>query len=293
MTAQNAPQYDSWNGESGLRWVARADERDAVLAPVADVVLRAAEPAPGSTVLDIGCGCGATTLAAAARVGSAGSVTGIDLSVPMLDLARRRAAAAGSGNAMFVHADAQDHAFDPGSFDLAISRFGTMFFADPTAAFTNIGAALRPGGRLCLATWQPLTANEWLMVPGAALLRHTELPVETPDGPGMFAQSVPTVVTETLRSAGFTHVHLDAVEVTFTLGSIDAAVDYLADSGPGRLLLDSIPDGEPRQAALADVRSALTEHTHDGIVRLSAGIWIITADRPCAEVSEQEVTGVV
>lgn len=280
MTAQNAPQSDAWNGESGLRWVARADERDAVLAPVADVVLRAAEPAPGSTVLDIGCGCGATTLAAAARVGAAGSVTGIDLSAPMLGLARQRADAADADSTTFLHADAQDHAFEPATFDLAISRFGTMFFADPTAAFTNIGAALRPGGRLCLATWQPIIANEWLMVPGAALLRHTDLPAATPEGPGMFAQSDPVVVTETLGGSGLTDVQLDPVEVTFTLGPIDAALEYLADSGPGRLLLDSIPDGEPRQAALADVRSALTAHEHDGLVRLAGGIWMITAVRP-------------
>jgi SAM-dependent methyltransferase len=287
MNSQNAAQSEAWNGESGLRWVTRADERDAVLAPVADAVLSAAGLAHGSTVLDVGCGCGATTLAAAARVGAPGSVTGIDLSAPMLDLARRRADAAGSDTTTFLHADAQDHAFEPATFDLAISRFGTMFFADPTAAFTNIGAALRPGGRLCLATWQPLTANEWLMVPGAALLRHTELPAATPDGPGMFAQSEPAVVSDTLRAAGFTQVHLDPVEVTFALGPIDVAVDYLADSGPGRLLLDSIPDGEPRQAALADVRAALTGHERDGLVRLRAGIWIITADRPLADGCER------
>lgn len=287
MTIANPAQFESWNGDSGTRWVARADERDAVLAPVADALIAAADPAPATRVLDLGCGCGATTLAAASRVGAAGTATGIDLSGPMLELARRRAAQAAAANADFVHGDAQNHPFEPDSFDRAISRFGTMFFADPTAAFANIAAALRPGGRLCLATWQPLAANEWLVVPGTALLRHTELPA-SPDGPGMFAQSDPGTVTATLSAAGLVDIELEPVGVTFTLGPMDEAVDYLADSGPGRLLLEAIPEGAARDAALADVRDALADHTHDGQVQLAGGIWLITATRraspaPCPE----------
>ena len=281
MITANAAQLESWNGESGTRWVARADERDAVLAPVADVLMAAAEPTPGMRVVDIGCGCGATTLAAAARVGRAGSVLGVDLSGPMLELARRRAESAEVGNATFLQGDAQIQTFEPGSIDLAISRFGTMFFADPVAAFTNIAAAVRPGGRVCLATWQPLTANEWLVVPGAALLRHTDLPATSPEGPGMFAQSDPDIVIETLGAAGLVDVSVEAAEVTFTLGpTIGAAVDYLADSGPGRLLLETIPEGPAREAALADVRATLADQDHDGRVRLGGGIWLITAARP-------------
>lgn len=280
MTIANPSQFDSWNGDSGHRWVARADERDDVLAPVADALMAVAAPAAGMHVLDIGCGCGATTLTAAARVSRDGFATGIDLSAPMLELARTRAATGNVANIAFVHGDAQTHPFEPESFDLAISRFGTMFFSEPEAAFANIAGALRPGGRLCLATWQPLMANEWLVVPGAALLQHTELPTANPDEPGMFAQSEPDIVTATLLATGLTDVSLDAVEVTFTLGpTVDAAVDYLADSGPGRLLLESIPDGPPREAAVADVRDVLAGHHHNGTIRLGGGIWIITATR--------------
>ena len=134
-----------------------------------------------------------------------------------------------------------------------------------------------------LATWQPLAANQWLTVPGVALLNHTELPDQAADGPGMFAQSDPGTVTAVLRDAGFIDVALEAVEVTFTLGpTIDAAVAYLADSGPGRALLETIPEGPRRDAALADVRAALVDHDDGSAVRLGGGIWIITARRLAA-----------
>ena len=281
MTASaNPSQFEAWNGVSGLRWVATADARDRVLAPVADVLLEAAAPEPGMHVVDIGCGCGATTLMTADRIGSAGSVVGIDLSAPMLDVARRRAQAEGAVNASFVQGDAQTHTFEPGSADLVISRFGTMFFADSEAAFTNIGTTLRAGGRLCIATWQPLVANEWLAVPGAAILRHTELPETAPDQPGMFAQSDPYFVSATLAAAGFADITLDATAVELTFGAtVDEAVEYLADSGHGRMLLETIPEGAARDAALADVHDALVAHHDDAGVRLGGAIWLVTATR--------------
>lgn len=276
----NASQFEAWNGESGHRWVARADERDRVIAPVADALLATAAPTRGTRVLDIGCGCGATTLMAATRVGSAGFALGVDLSEPMLEVARQRAGVTGALNTTFTHADAQTHRFEPASVDLVISRFGTMFFSDPDAAFSNIATALRSGGRLCLATWQPLAANEWLTIPGAALLAHADLPATPPDGPGMFAQSDPAKVRATLSAAGFSDITIDATDVTFTVGqTIDNAVDHLADSGPGRALLETIGEGPAREAALADVRDALAGHHDDSGVRLGGGIWLITATR--------------
>jgi SAM-dependent methyltransferase len=279
-TSANASQFDAWNGESGRRWVATADARDRVLAPVGETLLAAAAARPGMRVLDIGCGCGSTTLMTAKSVGNNGSATGIDLSDPMLDVARQRATA-GAVNARFLQGDAQTHAFEPEAADLVISRFGTMFFADPEAAFANISRALRPDGRLCLATWQPLAANEWLVVPGAALLRHTELPATEPDQPGMFAQSDPERVNATLAAAGFADITIEGASVDFTFGrTIDEAVEYLADSGPGRMLLETIPEGPRRRAALADVHDALAEHHDSSGVRLGGAIWLITAIRP-------------
>ena len=273
----NPSQFEAWNGDSGHRWVARADERDRVLAPVADTLLAAAAPAPGTRVLDVGCGCGGTTLRTAAQVGATGRATGIDLSGPMLDVARRRAAAAAAVNTTFLHADAQTHGFEPRSIDLVISRFGTMFFSDPDAAFANIATSLASAGGLCFATWQPLADNEWLAIPGAALSAHADLP-ESADGPGMFAQSDPSVVTAMLGAVGFGDITINPLHVTFTLGrTIDEAVDYLADTGPARVLLETIAAGPARDAALTDVRDALADHHDRSGVRLGGAIWLITA----------------
>lgn len=276
----NSDQYDAWNGESGNRWVANADRRDHVLAPIADLILDHARIAIGENVLDVGCGCGATSIAAGRATGPTGTVIGVDLSAPMLDVARQRLATSEADDVNFVHADAQTVQLDT-RFEVAISRFGTMFYADPVAAFTNIGAHLRPAGRLCIATWQPLTANPWLVVPGVALLQYGTLP----DGadandPGMFAQSDRTVITTTLQSAGFINIGCEPCTVPLTFGeTVDNAVEYLADSGPGRAVLETVPI-DLRHRALAAVRDVLARHAADGAVTLDAGIWITTAERP-------------
>lgn len=276
----NAEQHTAWNGDSGQRWVADADRRDRVMAPIADALLTKADLRSGDQVLDLGCGCGATTLAAAAAVAPAGHVVGIDLSAPMLAVARTRAADRVATNVTFVFGDAQTHPLPPDRFAVAISRFGTMFFADPVAAFANIATGLAPGGRLCLATWQPLAANDWLMVPGAALLRYGQLPEATPGAPpGMFAQSEPDAVTATLRRAGFADIGLDAVTVGLTLGRDPVqATGYLANTGIGLAVLATIPDDQ-HDAALDAVRAVLAERADDAGVQLAAAIWIVTATR--------------
>ncbi len=277
---RNADQYDAWNGDSGTRWVASADQRDAVLSPIADRLLATAAIAPGERVLDIGCGCGATTIAAAHATGTSGSVVGLDLSAPMLDVARSRAATAGLYNVSFVQGDAQTTRLED-DFDVVISRFGTMFFDDPTAAFANLASHLRPGGRLCLVTWQPLEANEWLVVPGATLLEHGSLPpAADPAAPGMFAQSDPDAIHSVLTEAGLTETASEPLVLPLTFGqTADEAVDYLADSGPGRAILDTIPDNQ-RATALNQVKHVLENHADPhGHITLRAAVWITTARR--------------
>ena len=275
----NLEQFEAWNGESGARWVANADTRDAVLAPIASALNHTAGFTAGEQVLDIGCGCGATTLAAARAVGPTGVAHGVDLSEPMLQIARQRAAAAGSTNVSFEQADAQAAGLG-GPYDVAISRFGTMFFADPVAAFTNIAAHLVPGGRLCVATWQPLAANEWLVVPGVALLEFGTMPDGgAPGAPGMFAQAEPTRVTTTLAGAGFVQVDVVPRTVALTFGTVDDAVSYLGDSGPGRAVLETIP-ADRHEDALAAVRRSLLPHHRPGVgVVLDAGVWLVTATK--------------
>lgn len=278
--AANAEQRAAWDGDSGHRWVADADRRDRVLAPVAAALLAAGDLRPGEHVLDIGCGCGATTLAAAGQVAPGGRVTGLDLSRPMLGLARRRAADQALANVDLVHGDAQTHPLPASRFSAAISRFGAMFFDEPVAALANIGRALAPSGRLCLATWQPLAANDWLSIPGAALLRYGTLPEAKPGGPGMFGLSEPGPVTATLQAAGYRDVHLDPVTMGLRLGDDPAdATDYLANSGIGRAVLETVPD-DHRPAALAAVQTVLGDHAGSTGVRLDAGVWIITATTP-------------
>ena len=276
MTLANAAQYAAWNGDAGERWVASADRRDAVLAPIADLLLANATITPGERVLDIGCGCGATTLAAAAATGAEGAVLGADLSEAMLNVARARGGR--EDNVELRQADIQT---DPlgDAFDVAISRFGTMFFDDPAAAFTNVARHLAPGGRLCIATWQPLEANQWLIVPGAALLEFGTLPDGTDGtGPGMFAQSDAAALRVVLADAGFTDIAIEARTLPLPLGATAAeAVDYLADSGPGRAILETVP-ADRHDDAIAAVTAALRPHHEPGRgVTLDAAILVTTA----------------
>jgi len=274
----NAEQYEAWNGDAGQRWARDAARRDKVLAPVADVLFAAAGIRRGEAVLDVGCGCGATTLRAAREAGSAGSALGIDISEPMLAVARRRAGEQAVANVRFEHADAQVQALPTAAHDIVISRFGTMFFADPPAAFANIAGATRSGARLCLVTWQPLAANDWLTVPAAALLRYAT-PPEQATGPGMFAQSDPAALADTLAAGGYEDIKSAPITVALTVGTDAAeATGYLTASGPGRILLDTIADDD-RPAAIEALRSALAEHGSPGGIRLGAAVWITTATR--------------
>jgi SAM-dependent methyltransferase len=280
VTTANQAQHDTWNGDSGHRWAADADRRDAVLAPVADALLAAARIEPGESILDLGCGCGATTITAATQTGPGGTVQGIDLSEPMLGVARQRANDAGLTNVSFAAADAQTQPFPGATHDAVISRFGTMFFDDPVAAFTNIRRGVRPAGRLVIATWQPLGLNDWLTVPGAALLRYGTLPETSPDGPGMFAQADPDLVRATLACAGWTAIDSRAVTVTLRLGDDPAsAAGYLADGGVGRAVLETVP-APARGAALQAVVDALVPHTTRDGVCLDAAVWMTTGTTP-------------
>jgi SAM-dependent methyltransferase len=275
VSTANEQQRANWNGESGLRWVADADRRDAILAPVADVLLGAAALAPGESVLDVGCGCGATTIAAGRAV-APGTATGIDISGPMLGVARERAA----GTAVtFLEADAQTHPFEAGSFDVVMSRFGTMFFDDAAAAFTNLAGAVASGGRLCIATWQPLAENEWLALPATTLERFGELPDLSPATPGMFAQSDERVVGDLLGAAGWRDIAVEPVALDLRLGADAAeAADYVTSTGVVRALLDPLADDD-RTAAVAAVTEALTTRESPGGVHLGANVLIVSASR--------------
>ena len=206
---------------------------------------------------------------------SAGSAVGVDLSSQMLDHARRRAATDGIGNVTFLQADAQLHPFEPGSFDLAISRTGASFFGDANAAFANIARALRPGGRLALVTWQALAANEWIREISSALAAGRDLPAPPPDAPGPFSLADPERSRAILDTAGFRDVDLEAFEAPMWFGT-DADDAHRFVLGLVGWMLDEL-DQAGRAHARDDLRSTMEAHTTpDGVVFQSAA-WTITA----------------
>src|SRR5262245_12673652 len=199
----NTDMIKYWNDQVAAKWVADNDQLDAMLSPLGAAAIDRGAPRAGERVIDVGCGMGQTSLQLAERVGAKGAVLGVDISTPMLERARERARAAGVTQASFENADAQTHSFPPASFALLFSRFGVMFFADPTAAFTNLGRALKPGGRLAFVCWQPLLQNPWMRDMLGAIAKHVTLPPPAaPNAPGPFAFGDPARVRGILERAG-------------------------------------------------------------------------------------------
>ncbi len=281
MSAPNREQTEHWNNRDEIgQWVDEKTEHDQMLEPFIDMLIEGAQLTAGDAVLDIGCGSGATTISAA-RVVAPGTVTGIDLSGPLLARARKDAETAGLVNTAFHQADAQTHTFDDGAFDAVISRFGIMFFDDPVAAFTNIRTAARPGARLAFVCWQPLTANEWLLVPGAALAQHVPLQEigGAPGAPGMFAFADNDHTMRVLQAAGWCDVTTTDAHAPIYVGghgTLEHAVDFLRNGSIGRTMLNGV-DPDTQERAVDAVRQALEPH-HDGHgVRLDAAVWLVTA----------------
>lgn len=275
----NAAQVEQWEGVEGAHWVEYQARWDALLAPLSDALLRAAAIAPGEHVLDVGCGCGASTIEAA-RAARPGDVVGVDLSQPMLARAGERAAAAGVGNVRFEQADAQVHPFPPGAFDVVISRFGVMYFEDPVAAFTNIASAVRPGGRMAFVCFQDPIRNGWVTVPAVAVIGHLGRPRNDLPDKGPFSFRDRDLVEKTLAAAGFVDVTTTAVHHQVTLGdTVDDACRFVADNSVHRPFFEGASDAA-RTAALGAVRSALERHVTPGGVMASAAAWLVTATRP-------------
>ena len=281
-TGPNAEQIRYWNETAGPKWVRLASMLDAQIAPFGRCAMDRAAIAPRERVIDVGCGCGDTTIELGRRVGAEGSVLGIDPSAPMLDYARQRARAAGLANVRFENGDAQTHHLEERAFDALFSRFGVMFFADPPAAFTNLRRALRPGGRLAFVCWQSIQQNPWMFLPVMAAAAHVTLPAPPPPGaPGPFAFADADRVRGILQQAGFESVAFESIEEQLTVGGVglDQAVDFLMEMGPAAAALrEAGPDVRPTVAAA--IREAIAPFdTPDG-VRMGSAIWIVTARCP-------------
>ncbi len=277
----NAEQITYWN-EQGQKWVGLQAQLDAQLRPLGVLAMQRASIGTGEQILDVGCGCGETTLDLARQTGPRGAVVGADISAPALVRARQRADEAGLDNVRFENADAQTCAFAPGSFDLVFSRFGVMFFSDPAAAFANLRAALRPGGRLAFVCWQDLQRNQWMSLPLAAIARHVPLPPPSPPGaPGPFAFADAERVRNILTQAGFAALRFEAVDETLAIGgdgALDDAVDFVLQIGPVATALRQAGEAA-RLVVTTAVREAIAPFYASQRVRMTAAAWIVTGRR--------------
>ncbi len=256
MLEINADQAEYWsNSPGGQKWITLEDQLDAVLAPVLDQVLERAAPQPGQSVLDIGCGTGASLIAAGARVGPEGSVEGADISEPFVERARARIAAAQAHHVSATLADAQTHDFAPASYDIIMSRFGVMFFEDTVAALSNMARALRPGGRMVFAAWGQLQNNPWFLVPHmAAVARLGQPPKTDRNAPGPLAFHDLDRVRGLFDQAGL-DVDARAVPVPLTpVGGISGTAALCMKVGPAvRAMAHFQGTPEDEAAILADV----------------------------------------
>lgn len=278
VTIANTEMAAAWDGAEGAEWARDWERYDRAVAGHHARLMAAAAIEPADRVLDVGCGNGETSRAAA-RLAGAGSVLGVDLSSSMLERARALAGAEGLTNVAFEHADAQVHPFTPGAFDVVVSRFGTMFFADPLAAFTNLARATRPGGRIVMVAWQTLAANEWLREIRAALAAGRSLPTPPTGLPGPFAQADPDQVRGILSGAGFVDIALQPVEEPFWIGSgTDDAFAFMSTGGLARGMLQDL-DEPARRRALDTLRATLDSHAGAGGVVLGSAAWLISARR--------------
>lgn len=268
-----------WNGPAGDRWVAEQAGLDAMLRPFGAAVLEAAHVGPGESVLDVGCGCGDSSLALATLVGSAGRVLGLDVSRPMLALARARSASL--PNVALVEGDASTAPLPAAAFDVLFSRFGVMFFPEPTGAFRHLRASLRPRGRVAFVAWRPLAENPWAKVPFDAVADALGRPDPEPaDAPGPFSFGDPARIRGILEGAGFRDVAARAFDTPMIFGAsatLDEAVAEVARLGPvARLLVNR--DETARRRALQAIRAVMTGFANArGGYCLPAATWIVTA----------------
>jgi len=272
------PQARIWNETVGVAWATNAQHYDAMLEPFGAAVISLLDVQPDERVVDVGCGTGATTVELARR---AAMVLGVDLSWPMLATARDRAAAAGADNVVFSAVDVQAEPFATGEYDVAFSRFGVMFFADPIRAFTHVRLSLIDGGRLGFVCFQRPLDNPFILVPVMAAAPHLSMPPPPPPtDPGPFSLADVDRTRSILIAAGFVDVTIEAGPTSVELGAADdlpAVARRVLEQNPGTapaLLAASAAD---RRAAIDATIAALADHVAEGSIALAAASWIVSA----------------
>jgi SAM-dependent methyltransferase len=281
MTQPDAPTPVNAAQAAGEHRVRLASLFDDEIRPHNERFRAAARIGPGDRVLDVGCGTGQSTRDAA-RAARSGSALGVDLSAPALEHARRLSDQEGLRNVSYQQADAQVHPFPAEHFDIGISRFGVMFFADPVAAFGNIGRALRPGARLVLLVWQDRGRNEWTSAIGQSLTAGTggpASPAPRASGPDPFSLGDPPTAESILAASGFDEVAFTDVQEPVYYGADRAiALDFVLGLRLTQDLLAGL-DGPAAERALERLRATLADHDTGRGVFFGSRAWIITARR--------------
>jgi SAM-dependent methyltransferase len=277
----NRAQRDYWETDGPRQYQQFGDTNEALIGPFGQAMLDAAQLRPGERVLDVGCGFGTSTLEAVARVAPSGRVVGVDISAAMLQPARQRIASAGVDNVEFLQADAQAYAFETGSFDVVISRFGMMFFEDPQAAFANLSRAVRAGGRLVFVCPQDPLQSQWVVVAFraavAALGRAPDF--GDPGAPGPFALADGDRLNQLLAGAGLRNVRLETITRPVRLGrNVGDAANFILSLPESKQLCAGAPPDSVDAAATA-LRAGFAPYARQQGVVMDATAWLVTAHR--------------
>ncbi|MFB7723678.1 class I SAM-dependent methyltransferase [Nocardia sp. NPDC056100] len=275
----SAPQADEqstrWNGPSGHAWVQWQELLDQVMKPLEELLVQPVVAGSGARILDVGCGAGATTIAAAQRMGASGSCTGVDISEPMIAAATARGVDSGA-RVDFLLADAQTHDFEPASFDLILSRFGVMFFPDPVAAFTNLRSATREGGALRFLAWRGTQDNPFMTTAErAAAPLLPNLPPRVANQPGQFGFADPEFVRGVLDKSGWADISVRPADVRCAMPE-ESLVGYFTQFGPvGQVLPEA--DDSTRAEVIEVVRAAFEPFVDGDQVRYTSACWMVDA----------------
>lgn len=271
-------QAARWNGLAGRAWVEAQELLDGMYAPFEKLLVETVAAGSASSVLDVGCGTGSTTVAVARLLGPAGRCTGIDISEPMITAARARAKHEQSP-ARFICANAQDHAFEPATFDVIISRFGVMFFDDFVRAFANLRRATQDGGELRFIAWRSASENPFMTTAERAAAEVLpSIPPRRPDGPGQFALADERRIQHILGESGWVEIDVRPLDLVCTFPEKEL-VRYLTRLGPLGLILHEADD-ETRARVVETVRPAFDPYMHGAEVRFTAACWTVGARRP-------------
>jgi SAM-dependent methyltransferase len=279
MTFANSEQAEFWAGVAAS-WIEIEDQLEDIVGLPGRLAMDRLDVQPGQVVVDLGCGTGRTTLELASRVAPGGRALGVDIAAEMLGRARQHAAEATVGNIEFRQADVQAEDLGAGQFEAAYSRFGVMFYSDPVAAFTGVHRALRAGGSLSFVCWQPISANDWMLVPGLAAVPVTGTmpPMPDPDQPGPFSLAEPDRVRSILAAAGFDNIDIRAHDdfVVRPEDQIPEAAAMALKVGAVRELLKGTDPSMPGRVQAA-IEDALRARVENGEARVSRGVLLVRA----------------